>query len=94
MKLIAKLIEAEAKELGDPSKVFLAGFARGACIALTAFLQYTGGPLGGVFCTSGFFCASLDWSKIDIEMKQKTPLHFHHGKQNIDYVVSQTFKTC
>jgi predicted esterase len=37
-RLITTLIESEAKELGDPSKVFLAGFARGSCIALTSFL--------------------------------------------------------
>jgi predicted esterase len=52
--------------LGSAKKVFLGGFSQGACIALTSYLQFEGGVLGGVACLSGILCADINWKYIDV----------------------------
>jgi predicted esterase len=63
---------------GDSTKLFLGGFGNGASMALTAFLTYTGGVLGGLTGVSGVFCSTIDWTLVDIEAKKKTPIKFWH----------------
>lgn len=77
------LIDFEVKKLGgDSSKLFLGGFGQGATIALSAFLCYKGGALGGLTGISGCFCANIDWNEVNVEVKRKTPIGFWHDQQN------------
>jgi predicted esterase len=78
---VTRILKREINALGgDASKVFLGGYNRGACIALATYLKLETslGSLGGIFASGGVFCADLDWDKIDISLKKKTPiLHYH-----------------
>jgi predicted esterase len=50
-------------------------------VAIATYLQYEGN-LGGVYGVNGMFCADLDWSKIDLQNKKRTPVHLVHGEQD------------
>jgi predicted esterase len=64
---------------GDASRVYLGGMALGSCIAITTFLQLPKEiKLGGVFGFGGAIVSNIDWSKIDIPEKKKTPLFLTH----------------
>ena len=80
--MITDLLKEEIAELGDSRKVFLGGYSQGASIALSTFLQYADGPLGGLACYSGLMCANLDWTKVDINLKKETPMFFYHGERD------------
>lgn len=47
-------------------------------MALATFLHHKG-VLGGVVGLSGALMSAIDWDKIDIPSKQKTPLFLYHG---------------
>ena len=49
------LLEKEVELLGCPSKVFVGGFGNGAAIALSSFLKFNVGQLGGVAGLNGAF---------------------------------------
>jgi predicted esterase len=66
---------------GKSEHVFIGGYNRGVNIAIASYLQYQSN-LGGVYGVNGMFCASIDWSKIDIENKKRAPIHLVHGEQD------------
>jgi predicted esterase len=74
-------MEFEIKKLGgDSTKLFLGGYGNGASMAIAAFLNFKGGALGGLTGVSGCNCANIDWTKVDIETKKKTPMKFWHDQ--------------
>jgi predicted esterase len=78
--LIEEIMQNEMDLLGGfSSKIYLGGFGQGCTMAVAVFAMYEGGPLGGVYGTSGIFCVDLDWDYIDPEEKRKTPLYFMVG---------------
>jgi predicted esterase len=90
------LIKTEVTALGgDASRVFLGGCGQGVTLALASYLRVTSeiGPLGGVFCTSGIYCAQFDWkdAKIDLDVKKQTPVHLYHGSED-PYIEEQIAK--
>jgi predicted esterase len=85
VKRIVRLIHKEIQDQGGNSRrIFLGGWSLGVTIAITAFLRLpeTFGPLGGVFCSSGSFCAVVDWTDVAVEMKKRTPIVFYHGEED------------
>jgi phospholipase/carboxylesterase len=65
--------------LGDTNRVFIGGFSQGCSLALATYLCFDDGPLGGVVGCSGIHCANLEWSKVNIQAKRKTPVFLYHG---------------
>jgi predicted esterase len=68
---------------GDASKLFIGGFSHGVNVILASFLLYKGPALGGVFCSSGFFCAQINWGQVDMKEKNKTPIYLLHGENDV-----------
>jgi predicted esterase len=86
MDLLKEQIMAELKELdGDSKRLFLGGYSRGGSIALSTYLDLPKdiGPLGGVFAVSAVHCHNLNWEKVDIEEKKKTPLKLWLGQMDM-----------
>jgi predicted esterase len=79
---ITELMKAEIEILGDSTKLFLGGFNLGVTIASAVWLYYNEGPLGGLFGVAGCICTDLQYDKIDVEMKQKTPVMFFNGDED------------
>ena len=43
---------------------------------------YHEAALGGVFCSSGFFCTEIDWKRVDVPGRSKTPVYMIHGEED------------
>ena len=67
--------------MGGSKNVFIGGFSQGCAVSLASFLLYKG-MLGGVVGLSGCQAAELDWTKIDLLIKTKTPLFLYHGEDD------------
>ena len=76
--IISKFIAEEAELLGSPSKVFVGGFSQGCAMALMTHFNYPV-PIGGTIGLSGAQCYDIDWSKVNIEERNKTPMLLCHG---------------
>ena len=75
------IIEREVKLLnGDGSRIFLAGFAQGAAMALTAGLQ-SKEKLGGIFAVEGYFISTTEVN----ESNKDTPVLVILGKVPPEY---------
>jgi phospholipase/carboxylesterase len=78
-----ELIKKEVKELGSSKQVFIGGFSQGCTIALTTYLRFTGGPLGGVVGVSGFHGANINWAEVNhLEALKQAPVLLCHGKDD------------
>jgi dienelactone hydrolase len=69
VEAILKVIQLELANLGGRTEnIYLGGISKGGCIALATYLQFDK-RLGGVVCCNGLFCADLNWSSIDADLK-------------------------
>ena len=78
MTLVENIIMAEVMKLGDSKQVFIGGFSQGCAVAMATWMHF-GAELGGVWGSSGAWCSVVDWSKIDVASKKKTPITLYHG---------------
>jgi predicted esterase len=83
-KNLRELIEKEiVQHEGDASRIFIGGFGQGGSMALATYLMMENDvQLGGVICCSGIQCYNLDWSKVSVKKKKKTPVLLTHGKHD------------
>ena len=79
---VLKILNEEIDILGDSTKVYLGGFSQGACVAFNTFIKFDK-QLGGIAGFSGLNASVFDWSKVDLELKKKTPIMFYHGKDDM-----------
>jgi predicted esterase len=80
-----QVIQQELTILSDPSKIFIVGLSQGYSVALSSYLEMNSklGSLGGVFLYGGSFCCSeIEWKRIKIEEKKKTPILVLHGTED------------
>lgn len=95
-----KIIDDEVELLGDPSKIFIGGFAQGSVTALATFLKYKGDiPLGGVIALSGMqgldhenqvvFKSENDRQRIS-EMRKKIPMFAYYGEDDNTFKAGKT----
>ena len=82
VKTITELIDAEVEALGgDHSKVFVGGFSQGGTAAISTFLLYKAGRLGGCAVHSGAHLAIIDYEKeVDLDLKRQSQMCLYHGE--------------
>jgi len=78
--LVEALVQKETESI-DSSKIFIAGLMDGVSIALTTWLR-SSHVLGGVHCYQGVLTAKIDWDKINVQDKKKTPVEIFSGEED------------